>query len=205
MEERDEIQKVRETPQEEKLPDMSTPRGPRRRKKKKKKGKLIVIIVLLLLLLIGGIAGGIWWYQSTRVDETTKYWFDKMAQDGSLEGKTPEEVQGVLDAIVEEGMFNVSINARAVFPDGTSEGSIGMENIAANRYYCRMILRRNDDGTVLYESAGLKPGQFIDKVKLTQDLPAGTYACTAQIIATDPESLEDIGQVRVEMELIVVD
>lgn len=172
----------------------------------KKKGKKKGIIALLLLLLISAVAAGGWWYtHRSKLDDTTKYWFDKFAQDGSLEGKSPEEIQGVLNAIVEEGMFNVSINARAVFPNGKSEGSIGFENIPENRYYCRMILRRDDDQSVIYESQGIKPGQFIDKIKLKKDLPAGEYPCTAQIIATDPESLDDIGQVNVNVKIIILE
>lgn len=110
----------------------------------------------------------------------------------------------MLDSIVEEGMFNVSINARAVFENGSSEGSLGMENIPENRYYSRVILRRDDNNEVLYESQGLKPGQYIDKIKLKKNLPAGEYPCTAQIIATDPDGLEDIGQVQVKIQVIVV-
>lgn len=178
----------------------SDDRGGWENKKRKKKG----LIALFLLMFLVAAVGGWWWFQSSKVDATTKYWFDKMAQDGTLEGKSPQEVQGLLNSIVEEGMFRVSINARAVFQDGKSEGSIGIENVADNRYYCRVILRKDDDGSILYSSDGLKPGQYIDKIKLEKDLPAGEYPCTAQIIATDPETLDDIGQVHVEISVIVV-
>lgn len=169
------------------------------------KGRKTALLLLVLVLLLAAVGGGIWWYQKRQVmDATTKYWFDKMAQDGTLEGKTPQEVQGMLNSIVEEGMFNVSINARAVFENGSSEGSLGMENVPENRYYSRVILRRDDNNEVIYESQGLKPGQYIDKIKLKKNLPAGEYPCTAQIIATDPDGLEDIGQVHVKIQVIVV-
>jgi len=174
--------------------------------KKGKKGKKTALLLLIALLLLAAVGGGIWWwYQKNQaMDATTRYWFDKMAQDGTLEGKTPQEIQGILNAIVEEGMFNVSINARAVFENGSREGSLGIENIPENRYYSRVILRRDDNNEVIYESQGLKPGQYIDKIKLKKNLPAGEYPCTAQIIATDPEGLEDIGQVHVKIQVIVV-
>lgn len=162
------------------------------------------LLLLLLLLIAAGVGGFFWWRNAHRVDETTKYWFDKMAQDGTLAGKTPQDIQGVLDAIVEEGMFNVSINSQAIFNDGKSEGALGMENIPENRYYARVTLINDEDNSVLYESKGIKPGQYIDKIKLKKNLPAGQYSCTAQIIATDPETLDDIGQVRVKVEVIVV-
>ena len=175
---------------------------PKQEKQEKKKGKKALL--LLLVLLIAAAIVGWWWIRSQTMDATTKYWFDKLAQDGTLEGKSPQEVQGLLNTVVEEGMFNVSINARAVFQDGKSEGSLGIENIPQNRYYCRVVLKRDDDGSVLYESQGLKPGQYIDKVKMKENLPAGEYPCTAQIVATDPESLDDIGQVQVKIQVIVV-
>lgn len=174
------------------------------RRNRQDKRKTIVLALILLLLAALGIGGYLFWKRTQAVDDTTKYWFDKMAQDGTLEGKTPQEIQGVLNSIVEEGMFNVSINARAVFEDGKSEGSLGMENIPENRYYARVTLLRDDDGTVLYESKGIKPGQFIDKIKLKSDLDPGEYECTARIIATDPTTLEDIGQVRVKVKVIVI-
>lgn len=170
-----------------------------------KKGKKKALLLLLLLLIVAGAGGGYWWYTKNQVmDATTKYWFDKMAQDGTLEGKSPQEIQGMLNSLVEEGMFNVSINARAVFENGSSEGSLGMENIPENHYYSRMVLRRDDNNEVIYESQGLKPGQYIDKIKLKKKLLAGEYPCTAQIIATDPEGLDDIGQVHVKIQVIVV-
>ncbi len=168
-----------------------------------RKGKKKALLLILLLFIAAG--GGYWWYTQNQVmDATTKYWFDKLAQDGSLQGKTPTEVQGILNSVVEEGMFNVSMNAKAIFNDAKSEGSIGLENIPENRYYCRVVIRRDDTNEVLYESQGLKPGQYIDKIKLKQNLPPGNYDCTAQVIATDPESLEDIGQVQVKIQVLVL-
>ena len=174
-------------------------------KRKNKKGKRLLPLLLFLLLLIALGVGGFLWYKSTRPsDNVTQYWFDKAAQDGTLEGKTPAQIGEMLNTIIEEGMFNVSINARIVFEDGKSEGSMGLENIPENRYYSRIIITKDDDGSVLYESKGIKPGQYIDKIKLKKNLPAGDYDCTGRVVVTDPESLQDIGQVRVKVKVIVV-
>ncbi|WP_051835334.1 hypothetical protein [Lacrimispora celerecrescens] len=179
--------------------------GKKNSRKEKEKGRKKALLLLLLLFIVAGAGGGYWWYTHNQVmDATTKYWFDKLAKDGSLQGKTPAEVQDILNSVVEEGMFNVSMNAKAIFNDGKSEGSIGLENIPQNRYYCRVVILRDDTNEVLYESKGLKPGQYIDKIKLKKNLPAGDYACTAQVIATDPESLDDIGQVQVKIQVCVL-
>ena len=175
--------------------------GTSRKNARKPNRFLLVLAVLLGLAAIGGIY---WWVTRPAVDETTKYWFDKAARSGSLEGKSPEDIQGMLDAIVEEGMFNVSVNARVVFEDSKASGSLGLENISANRYYCRAALIRQDNGETIYKSDGLKPGQYIDEITLSKELPAGTYPCTAQVIATDPETLDDVGQVDVQVEVVVL-
>ena len=161
--------------------------------------------IFCLLLLALAAAGGTAWYVSrSPLDDTTRYWFDQDARRGSLSGAEPRDVQGMLNDIVEEGMFNVSVNARVVFADGTSQGSLGLENIKANRYVCRAVLVRDADGAVLYESGGLEPGQYIDKITLTEDLDAGIYPCTVQVTAADPESQEEIGRVDVAVEVEVL-
>lgn len=178
------------------------PGRPKRGGPGKNRKRLILILVAVLLLL--GLAGGlIWYFTRPQMDDTTQYWFDKAAEDGTLAGKTPQELQGMLDQIMEEGMVNVSMNSYVIFEDGTSEGSLGVENIKENRYYIRVVLTNDADGSVLYESAGIKPGQYIDKITLNQDLPAGEYQCTATEYVTDPETLEDIGTVQVKVTLIV--
>ncbi len=190
---------------QEKIAEKASAAGIVKNNRRRKKGKKKALLLILLLLIVAGAGGGYWWYTHHQVmDATTKYWFDKLAKDGSLQGKTPTEVQGLLNSVVEEGMFNVSMNAKAVFNNGKSEGSIGLENIPQNRYFCRVIIRRDDTNEVLYESKGLKPGQYIDKIKLKKNLPAGNYDCTAQVIATDPESLDDIGQVQVKIQVSVL-
>ena len=60
----------------------------------------------------------------------------------------------MLDQIMEDGMVNVAINAVVIFEDGTSEGSLGVENSADNQYYMRVELTKDDDGTLLYKSKG---------------------------------------------------
>ena len=82
----------------------------------------LVLAVLLGLAAIGGIY---WWVTRPAVDETTKYWFDKAGPERQPGGKSPEDIQGMLDAIVEEGMFNVSVNARVVFEDSKASGPWG--------------------------------------------------------------------------------
>lgn len=185
---------------------LQTPTAPKRvidNKKKKKKRRTLLLLLLLLLVLAVGIGAIVWWNTRPKMDDMTQYWFDKYAQDGTLTDKSPEDIQSILDQIVEGGMVNVSMNGVVVFEDGTSEGSLGVENIKENQFYVRVILTNDADGSVLYESKGIKPGQYIDKIKLNKDLPAGEYQCTVTEIITDPDTLEDINQIKVAVKLVV--
>lgn len=181
----------------------TAPKRVDRNDRKKKKKKRTLLLLLLLLLLAVGIGVIIWWNTRPKMDDMTQYWFDKYAQDGTLTDKSPEDIQSILDQIVEGGMVNVSMNGVVVFEDGTSEGALGVENIKENQFYVRVILTNDADGSVLYESQGIKPGQYIDKIKLNKDLPAGEYQCTVTEIITDPDTLEDINQIKVAVKLIV--
>ncbi|MGL4607886.1 MAG: hypothetical protein ACRCU3_10535 [Eubacteriaceae bacterium] len=160
-------------------------------------------ILLVALLLVGAALLGLYLWNLSRMDDTSKYWFDKMAKDGTLQGKSPSELQEMLDKIVAEGMFNVSINVAPVFLNGKAKGTLGIENVKENRYFCRVVLTKDDDGTVLYESAGLKPGQYIDEITLSKDLPRGEYPCTATFIATNPETLDELGRINVKLKVTV--
>lgn len=181
----------------------TAPKRVDRNDRKKKKKKRTLLLLLLLLLLAVGIGVIIWWNTRPKMDDMTQYWFDKYAQDGTLTDKSPEDIQSILDQIVEGGMVNVSMNGEVVFEDGTSEGALGVENIKENQFFVRVILTNDADGSVLYESQGIKPGQYIDKIKLNKDLPAGEYPCTVTEIITDPDTLEDINQIKVAVKVIV--
>ena len=83
------------------------------------------------------------------------------------------------------------------------KGIVPLAKMFQERLGIPVVLTNDADGSVLYESQGIKPGQYIDKIRLNQDLPAGEYSCTATEIITDPETLEDINQVQVAVRLIV--
>lgn len=166
-----------------------------------KKKKRLMMIIGILVICVGIL---VYFWNQYRMDSMTKYWFDKAAKDGTLEGKSPAEIQEMLNKIVEEGMFNVTMNVAPVFENGEGPGNLGIENIKENRYYCKVTMTLDEDKTVLYESAGIKPGQYIDEITLNKDLPKGEHPCTAKFIATDPQTLDNIGQVNVKVNLTIM-
>ncbi|WP_251211826.1 hypothetical protein [Adlercreutzia murintestinalis] len=112
---------------------------------------------------------------------------------GQLEGKTEEEIVAELNRAVDEGMFNISISSNVTFEDGTSEGDLRIENVPGNRYLMQVDIKRDDTGETIYESGILEPNYHIQSDKLSTDLDAGTYECTAEFHALDPDSEEEVG------------
>lgn len=167
--------------------------------KGKKKGVLIVIIVIAIVAVI---VGGYFIYQN--IHPKSDFMFDKMAQDGFLEGKSQAEIQDILDQVVAEGMFNVCINSNPVFENGQAEGNLRIENVPNNKYYMKVDVILNDTGEVIYQSNGIKQGQFIEKVKLSKDLPAGEYKATARFTAVNPQSMKEEGAAAVELLITVL-
>ena len=169
----------------------------------KKKSRKKWIILLVLVVIAAGAAGG-WFHWKSQQDEVSDYWFDKAAKDGMIEGRTEKEIQELLNTVVQEGMFNVSVNPNPAFADGKSEGNLCIENIKANHYYARVVLTLDESGEEVFESKGLKPGQYIENVKLSKNLKKGTYPATAQFIITDPETYKDIGKVNTQVTLTIL-
>lgn len=172
-----------------------------RKQKKRKWG----ILILLSLLLFG--AGTSLWYVSRpgvagRGGGSLVY-FDESAKTGNLPGKTMEEIQAELDRVVEEGMFNISIAAEVFFEDGSKEGAVRIENVKANPYYMQVTITLDDTGETMYESKAIKQEQYIEKIKLSRNLPQGNYPATAVFTALDQTTFDAVGTAAAKITLIV--
>ena len=154
---------------------------------------LLVIIIVILLMQNCTCAGS----------KKQEDWFDTSAIEGTLPGKSPEEIQAMLNQIVDEGMFNVSIAPTIVFQNAQAEGQARIENIPANHYYMSVKIMLDDTSETIYESKGIRPGQYIEYIKLQKELPAGEYAATAFFSAYDAKDLSEQGRVAVKITIIV--
>ena len=85
-------------------------------------------------------------------------------------------------------MINISMNTSPIFSDGTSEGNLMIVNEGVNRYPQIVEITRNDTGETIYKS-----GSKIEKAKLSADLDAGTYECTALFYNVDPDTGDYLG------------
>ncbi|MEG2361373.1 MAG: hypothetical protein RSB97_06040, partial [Christensenella sp.] len=125
-------------------------------------------------------------------------------QDGFLEGRTEDEIQELINQAVEDGMFNISVNSNPVFENGKAEGSLRIENVPNNKYYMKVTVKLDDTGEIVYESKGIKQGQYIEKATLSKALAKGEYAATAVFTAVDPQTLAERGTASAQIQLSVL-
>lgn len=163
--------------------------------KKKSKTPIIILIVVLVVAVIGVSAWAL--------ISNSNGFYDNSAQTGQAPYKTDEEKQAELDRVVEEGMLNISIASVIEFENGTSEGTAYIENVPSNKYVMKVTITLDSNNEVVYESGGIKPDSYINTIKLSKDLEAGTYPATATFTAYQPDSVEEVGQAAAKITIVV--
>ena len=150
-----------------------------------------------MLLVFAGIAAYL------VLSGQTDSWFDSSASAGQYEGKSEEEIIAALNAQVEEGMMNISIASAISFANGAAEGEARIENIQANHVDQKVSITLDDTGETVYESGALAPGQYIQTIKLSKDLDAGSYRATVLFTGYDRETHEKTGAAAAQVTLVV--
>lgn len=116
---------------------------------------------------------------------------------GAIAGGWDEaDTDAIIDALnekVDEGMINISMNTTPTFSDGAAEGNLMIVNEGVNRYPQIVEITRNDTGETIYTSGAIPVGSKLENAKLSVDLPAGTYECTALFHNVDPDSGVKLG------------
>ncbi|MBC3939826.1 MULTISPECIES: hypothetical protein [Anaerotruncus] len=167
---------------------------------RKKRGRAWLAAGIAVVLVAAAAAGFFWWRGSYRQDS----FFDVSALTGALPGKSEEEVIAELNRVVDEGMFNIAINSYITFPDAKGEGVANIENVPGNRYNMTVSIVLDDTGETVYQSKGIKPGQYIQKIRLDEELPEGFYYATAVFTAyAQDEAHTRVGQAAAKIQLEV--
>ena len=152
--------------------------------RKKTVKRIITAVVVILMLLFGAI---LTWQVMTAPDALE---MSVRAELGQLEGKSNDEIEEALNRVVEEGFMNICINVNPTFVNGTSEGTLQIENGPANKYDQYVTITRDDTGEIIYVSGLLPPNHHIQEDVMLVDLDAGDYPCTATFTAYDEEQNE---------------
>ena len=125
------------------------------------------------------------------------------AVEGHLPNMTEENIQEQMQREADKNMFAFKINARPLFKDGCSEGTLRIENPSHNIYPFVVKIFLDVTKEEIYNSGGILPDYHINTAKLTKNLPKGEYTATAYIYAYDPKTSEYGGKAAVELTIIV--
>lgn len=162
---------------------------------KSKKTIGIVIGILLVIAIILGLLRGCDGNQTLEPSDTIGpgIVYDDGAVIGGWDEADTDKIIENLNEKVEEGMINISMNTSPIFADGTSEGNLMIVNESVNNYPQIVEIVRNDTGETIYKSGGIPVGSKIETAKLSVDLPAGQYECTAMFHNVDPDTGNSLG------------
>ena len=167
----------------------------------------VVLIILAILLSLRGCAedGSASAHGSNNVIGNPGIIYDTGAVEGGWDEADTESIVASLNEKVEEGMINISMNTSPNFPNGTSEGNLMIVNESINRYPQIVEIIRNDTGEVIYKSGAIPVGSKIEAAKLSVDLDAGMYECTAMFYNVDPNTGNYLGCAGAIIHLTVVE
>lgn len=126
--------------------------------KQKGHGRWIIILLLLLVLLVGIL---IWLLLKPSPVQA-------VLPNGNQMESAIEETKNP-DSIAIPGYEGIALKA------DTKQQTIGFPNPAQNSCYFQITLSL-EDGTVLWQSELVEPGEISDPIKLSEPLAKGTYA-----------------------------
>lgn len=182
------------------------PKAPRQEQgpEKKKKNKAVLALILVIVLFVGVIGGLLYYFLVYSAKSPMEH--ERDALIGALEGKTPAEMQDVLDDVLKEGEVLVGIAGEPIFEYNGAKGRIGIENDARNTYSFQVTITEDSTGDVLYESGIIDPGYYVEFIELSKTLAAGDYPATATITTYSlEESPDPIATIYAELTIHVTD
>ena len=170
---------------------------------RRKTSSLVSLLVVLAVVLL---LASVYFYMQGKQQQAQKaagLVYEANIVEGDIPGKSPEEKQRELDAIVEEGMLAMSINAT---PSGRTTGADRrinwlIENPSNQGKLIRVEVWRDDTGEKIYETGAIPPGNYVEEAPLHVELPPGEYACTARFYAYQETDESYIGQAGAQIKL----
>ena len=128
---------------------------------------------------------------------------DEYLQNGERVTKTQEEIQAELNAKVQEGMINISMNLNPVFKSGTEKGNLLIVNEEINHHPQVIEIYRKDTEELIYRSGLIPVGSRIEEAPLLVDLDAGRYPCVAYFHSVNENTGNLLGKAGAEIVVII--
>lgn len=157
------------------------------------KKKRTVLIAVILLAAVIAIAGG------------AIYWKQKDARKNTVTSATvvPWDVQIEEEKIPEtKGKILIPGYSRMVMKANTKQQTVSMGNPADNDCYFVIVLQL-EDGTELFKSDYLKPGEGYEQIVLNQELEPGEYQAVVRYYCYTLEDKSALNGGSSEFQLIV--
>lgn len=175
-------------------------------KKREETGKhwrFTALVLALGTFCMAGAAAGVYFSRNRPAGNHTGLVYESNVVMGDIPGKTPEEKQRELDAVVEEGMLAMSMNATPSGKVSGADRSINwlIENPSNQGKLIRVEVTRDDTGEKIYETGAIPPGSYVESAPPDKAMDAGTYDCTALFLAYREDSEEYVGQAAVKIKL----
>lgn len=120
---------------------------------------------------------------------------------GIMPGVDMEQRKKELQEKLDKNMIAFSINTNPTFLNGISEGNIMIENPEQNAKLIVAEIYLSDSKELLYKTKALKPGSYIENIKLDKELAKGEYNATVYFKGYDQDTQEYIGQTGAEITL----
>lgn len=164
----------------------------------KSKKKILIIAAFIVLVLVIGTLGVVI-YQLTHKPEEEKP--ERAVSEGLVVGG------GGTNTKASEARFTTDMNMIWTFPSGSdTSNNAQIGNSISNLYECYFEVYLDDEEqTLLYSSPVLPVGKRIDKLKLNQVLPDGTYdaICTYHLLDDEDPEVE-LGTVSFAVSLMFI-
>lgn len=124
-----------------------------------------------------------------------------MGPDANITGKVYVGTDGYIITLPSQGIIIPGI-VRLTIDANQTDAYLNLYNPSDNECYFKISLKL-DDGTVLYESGMLSPGETVGNINLSQALASGEYDAVVLYEAFDPDDYSPLNSAEVIITLIV--
>lgn len=154
-----------------------------------------IILICIVICVVAAVAGYFIYKWLTReIEVSSGLEIDDNARVGIMPGVDVDQRIKELQDLLDGSMIAFSINTAPYFKSGKAYGNVLFENPGNNAKLLVAEFYLNDSSELIYKTKAIRPGSYIDKIKLDKELADGEYPVTVYIKAYDEETQEYIGQ-----------
>lgn len=129
---------------------------------------------------------------------------DPAAVQGTLSEEALSEPRTSFTRMTDDAMQSVSMASSVVLSFSDSPAPLRIQNASEGRYPMQVAIGCNSTAKTIYRSGLIEPGSCIDRAPLDALLEPGTYACTANFFAIDPQTNRVVAQAAAPITLTVL-